>query len=260
MLGVIGPRQSGSTTLAKEVGEFTRQSMTLDDPNLLAAARADPLGFIRDVDRVVIDEIQRAPGLMLAIKRSVDMDRRPGRFLLTGSANIITAPRMQESMAGRIESVTLLPLSYGERSALAAARSARAAQFLDRAFGGIAAGALDRDTRTHANALMGARLVDAVLSELRKQAGWYDGPLRFSHYRDKDGVEVDVVMESERGQLVGIEIKASATVSAADFIGLHRLRRAAKEFVCGYVLYDGTQTPALGDGLHAAPISAVWRA
>jgi|GEM_PF-6768085 len=139
-------------------------------------------------------------------------------------------------MAGRIETVTLLPLSYSERYAPAAVRSARAAQFLDWAFGGIAAGALDRDTRTHANALMGARLVDAVLSELRKQAGWYDGPLRFTHFRDKDGVEVDVVMESERGQLVGIEIKVSATVSAADFIGLNRLRRALETMLRFYGL------------------------
>lgn len=310
---------------------------------------------------------------------------------------------MQESMAGRIETVTLLPLSYSERYSPVVARSAPAERFLDRAFAETLAGALDHDTQTNADTLIGARLVDAVLtggypepivrtsdrrrrdwfrayaraiverdipdiadikrgaqlpqflealallngqlvnltdlgtrigvdrktadrylslleqlfiverlpawsrsglqrlvktpklhfvdsglaaalrgitaasispdrtqfgplletsvlSELRKQAGWYDGPLRFTHYRDKDGVEVDVVMESERGQLVGIEIKASATVSAADFIGLNRLRRAAKEFVCGYVLYDGTQTLAFGDGLHAVPISALWRA
>ncbi len=67
VVGVIGPRQTGKTTLVRQISGPDRQYLTLDDPNLLAAARADPLGFIRDVDRVVIDEIQRAPGLMLAI-------------------------------------------------------------------------------------------------------------------------------------------------------------------------------------------------
>ena len=106
----------------------------------------------------------------------------------------------------------------------------------------------------------GALLETSVLSELRKQAGWYDGQLRFSHYRDKDGVEVDVVVENESDQLVGIEVKASATVSAADFAGLNRLRSATSAFIGGYVLYDGAQTLRFGEGLHAVPISALWRA
>ncbi|MCB8835703.1 AAA family ATPase, partial [Escherichia coli] len=82
----------------------------------LNAAKADPKGFIRGLDRVTIDEIQRAPGLLLAIKESVDEDPRPGRFLLTGSANIMTLPTVADSLAGRMEVITLMPLARGEIS------------------------------------------------------------------------------------------------------------------------------------------------
>ncbi len=401
VLGLIGPRQSGKTTLAKLVSEPDRKYLTLDDPNLLAAARTDPIGVIRDAERVVIDEIQRAPGLMLAIKQSVDADRRPGRFLITGSANIITAPRMQESMAGRIETVTLLPLSLSERFALPGTGNVNRERFLARAFAGTpdrgtiadadahaligerlvaavitggypeavarsadrrrrdwfrsyARAIIERDVPDIANveraaqlprllealALLNAQLINltdlgtrigvdrktaerylsvleqlfiverlpawshsglqrlvkapklhfidsglaaalrgtnseligadrtafgpllesCVLSELRKHAGWYDGQLRFSHYRDKDGVEVDVVVEDERGRLIGIEIKASATVTAGDFVGLKRLQRAAPEFVGGYVLCDGDRVLPFGDRLWCVPIAELLRA
>src|SRR5687768_10918838 len=86
---VVGPRRAGKTTLARKLGQSGRRTyVTLDDQTVLGVARADPVGFIRGMDRVVIDEVQRAPELLLAIKKSVDEDYRPGRFLLTGSANI----------------------------------------------------------------------------------------------------------------------------------------------------------------------------
>lgn len=69
---------------------------TLDNATTLDAARQDPIGFVRRIDRAVIDEIQRAPELLIAIKESVDIDQRPGRFLLTGSANIMTLPRVAD--------------------------------------------------------------------------------------------------------------------------------------------------------------------
>ena len=71
-------------------------------------------GFIRGLDRAIIDEIQRAPDLLLAIKRSVDEDYHPGRFLLTGSANVMTLPRVADSLAGRIETIRMLPLARAE--------------------------------------------------------------------------------------------------------------------------------------------------
>lgn len=91
-----------------------RPYLTLDDGTTLAAALADPTGFLRRLDTVAIDEIQRAPDLLRAIKRSVDEDRRPGRFLLTGSADVLAVRRVAESLAGRMEIVTLLPLAQSE--------------------------------------------------------------------------------------------------------------------------------------------------
>src|SRR5690606_25545208 len=96
---LTGPRQSGKTTLVQQWAGEGMAFFTLDNATTLDAARSDPVGFIRGLDRAVIDEVQRAPDLMLAIKESVDADRRPGRFLLTGSANLMTLPRVADSLA-----------------------------------------------------------------------------------------------------------------------------------------------------------------
>jgi len=102
---LAGPRQSGKTTLVRQwAGEpGGLRYLTLDDELTLLAARQDAIGMVRSLDRAVIDEIQRAPQLLLAIKKSVDEDRRPGRFLLTGSANLMTLPSVAVSLAGRME-------------------------------------------------------------------------------------------------------------------------------------------------------------
>src|SRR5215470_3485988 len=91
-----------------------RAYVTLDDDTVLQGAREDPAAFVREFDCATIDEVQRAPDLLRAIKRSVDRDARPGRFLLTGSANILALPQVSESLAGRMEIVSLLPLSRAE--------------------------------------------------------------------------------------------------------------------------------------------------
>ena len=114
VVAINGPRQSGKTTLVKAIVTSEWRYLTLDDQTVLEAANSNPVGFVRDLDRAVIDEIQRAPALMLALKQSIDADRRPGRFLITGSANVLTMPSAQESLAGRIEVATLLPLSQAE--------------------------------------------------------------------------------------------------------------------------------------------------
>jgi predicted AAA+ superfamily ATPase len=109
-----GARQTGKTTLAQEL-ESGPQYFTLDDAATLAVAASDPTGFIRNLTgTIVIDEIQKAPDLFPAIKLSVDKDRRPGHFLLTGSANVMTLPRVSESLAGRMEIIPLFPFSAGE--------------------------------------------------------------------------------------------------------------------------------------------------
>ncbi len=110
-----GARQVGKTTLARAIEPSHRRYLTLDDGATLAAASADPDAFIAGLrGPVVIDEIQRAPELFRAIKFAVDRDRAPGRFLLTGSANVLLLPRLSESLAGRMEIITLWPLSQGE--------------------------------------------------------------------------------------------------------------------------------------------------
>ena len=111
---VAGPRQAGKTTLVLRMAEQGIRYLTLDDELTLLAAKEDPVGMIRSLDRAVIDEIQRAPELLLAIKKTVDEDRRPGRFLLTGSANLMILPTVADSLAGRMETLTLLPLSQCE--------------------------------------------------------------------------------------------------------------------------------------------------
>jgi uncharacterized protein len=126
---IVGPRRAGKTTLVRTMEDPGRTYLTLDDQTVLQAARADPTGFIRGLDRAIIDEVQRAPDLLLAIKKTVDADYRPGRFLLTGSANVLTLPRVADSLAGRMETIRMLPLARAEIEG-------KAPTFLDRLFEG----------------------------------------------------------------------------------------------------------------------------
>jgi uncharacterized protein len=136
VVAIVGPRQSGKTTLARQLGGTDRPYLTLDDADVRAAATSDPAGFIRPLGRAIIDEIQRAPELLLAIKRSVDEDPRPGRFLITGSADLFAGMLAPDSLAGRVETIELLPLSQAEIARTAPSR------FLEHALEGeVAAGA-----------------------------------------------------------------------------------------------------------------------
>ena len=386
---VHGPRQCGKTTLARLVGEALGHTyITFDDDTQLAAAMGDPAGFVAGLPpKVVLDEVQRVPNLFLALKAAVDRDRRPGRFILTGSANVLLVPKLADSLAGRMEILRLHPLSQGElarkrpgfldalfagrfqiqRSArlgidLAARIAAggfpaalarptprrRAAWYRDyietlvqrdvRGLGRIAsldalprllqlgagqtarlmnvaelAGPFQlsrptiRDYVTllervfllehlppwHSNrlrrliktpklhmgdtglatfllgldaeglwsdrAVFGQLLETFVFQEIRRQADWQDTPIHFFHFRDKDGAEVDIVLERGARALAGIEVKAVATVTASDFRGLRKLREAAgARFTAGVVLYDGESVVGFGDGFFAVPIRALW--
>ena len=113
-----GPRQCGKTTLAKRISDIQDARgiyRTLDDLTLLNAALDDPHGFVaHGDDLMIIDEVQRAPQLLAAVKKDVDENQKPGRFLLTGSANIMTLPKVTESLAGRVRKIRLRPLALGE--------------------------------------------------------------------------------------------------------------------------------------------------
>ena len=384
---LAGPRQAGKTTLVRQVAAKGLRYLTLDDELTLLAARADPVGLIRSLDRAVIDEIQRAPQLLLAIKKSVDEDRRPGRFLLTGSANLMALPLVADSLAGRMETLSLMPLSQTEIEG-------HSANWIDQAFAGqllktdsLALGdaltdrvlrggypeAITRDSakrrmawaRQYVDALIQRDVLDVagidkldqlprflnalaqtagqmcnysqlagqvgldgktaaryagvfetmyllkrvdvwarnrlsrvvktpelqfidagllamlmnlgieevrrdrsrfgqvletfVFGELLKHTTSAEGDYQLLYYRDADKVEVDIVIENAAGQLVGVEVKASATVKASDLRGLRKLAAlAGDQFKMGVLLYDGAETLPLGDGIWAAPLSSLW--
>ena len=151
---INGARQTGKTTLVDELALSMRNAnyATLDDLSVLEAATSDPVGFINGMCQssttVILDEIQRAPGLFPVIKASVDRDRRPGRFLLTGSANVLTLPRIADSLAGRMETIQMLPLARAEIEG-------RTATFLERLFEG--------KIQSQRDAIVGDDLVQLVL-------------------------------------------------------------------------------------------------
>jgi uncharacterized protein len=174
---LVGPRQAGKSTLAQALvaeAEGARY-VSLDRGLNLAAAREDPAGFVAGPERtIVIDEVQRAPDLLLEIKASVDEDRRPGRFVLTGSADVLTLPRVAETLAGRIEVLRLWPLSQGEIEG-------RREGFLDALLGGDVAGLAAAAAPTPRDDLA-ARIAaggfpEAVARTGARRARWFDGYL-----------------------------------------------------------------------------------
>ena len=114
---VNGARQTGKSTLVQsaELAEQSRQYLTFDDPGILAAAKRDPNGFVAGLNApVTLDEVQHVPELFPVIKAAIDRNRQSGRFLLTGSANVMLLPKLSEFLAGRMEVLTLWPFSQGE--------------------------------------------------------------------------------------------------------------------------------------------------
>lgn len=386
---VHGPRQCGKTTLAQLVGEkHGYRYFSFDDSALLSAAHADPTGFVDDLpERAILDEVQRVPDIFTSLKRTIDRRRKPGRFLLTGSSNILLLPTLSDSLAGRMEILRLHPLSQCELAK-------KKATFLNRLFsasfginqyerlhrelthrvvaGGYPAALLrstdrrrsrwyrdyiqtliQRDVRDisrihqldalprllslaaensaqlfnvsnlaapfqarrmtirsyitlleqifllellppwHSNrvrrliktpklhmgdtglacAMMGVNadglksdramfghLVETfVYQEVKRQASGHEETFRFYHFRDKDKVEVDMVIERGVRKIAGIEVKAGATVRSKDFRGLRKLQSGTgNRFVCGVVFYDGETSVGFGDNLFALPIRSLW--
>ena len=115
---VMGARQTGKSTLAGELAPHKRRYVSLDDLGALDAARHDPLVLVGGKTPVTLDEVQRAPDLLAAVKREIDRDRRPGQFLLTGSANLLLMRRVAETLAGRASYLSLWPMSRREQLGL----------------------------------------------------------------------------------------------------------------------------------------------
>lgn len=389
---VLGARQVGKSTLVEGIADTDHPStvLTLDDQATRDAATSDPTGFIAGLTPpVVIDEVQRAPDLLLAIKARVDRDQAPGQFLLTGSANILTAPRIADALTGRAEYLRLSPFSQGELEGLTEAfiptlfqgrwpqissddvgRQAfaervaaggypaalgRSSSRRERFFASYIDTIIDRDLRTIADvqdqanvrnllsalgatsaSLMNAEslardlglasntvrahtaLLDTLFltqrtpawssnllsrvvktpktyiadsgllchligadadrltadgavagpvfetfaaTEIARQITWQSNAPRQFHYRDRDGREVDIVLERRDGSVVAIEIKTAASTSVSDFRGLRHLRdRLGERFKAGVLLYTGPSTVPFGDRLAAVPLGGLWGA
>lgn len=391
VLVIEGARQVGKSTFAGMlVSGRTSLSLTLDDRTLLDAARQDPQGFVEQAgERVlVIDEVQRAPDLILAVKLSVDRHRAPGRFILTGSSDLLALERTPDSLAGRAVTLALAPLSQGELAGslddlvprlihedplpttkpwtraqyvaavvrggypevrlldarmrrtwidsyirrivqrdatevlatpqpqrltsllrliaanqsgeLVKARLATAAAlpassitpYLDalrtlflitmiepwtpnltrREVGRPKAVVTDSGVAARLAGLteeglgqptgndhLGPLLEGFVAAELTRQQGWSAEEFRVGHFRDRNGLEVDLIIELGDGRVIGIEVKAAQTLRAQDFRGLGGLRdRLGDRFVRGVVLYTGYRSVPFGDRLSGLPVCALW--
>ena len=164
-------RQVGKSTLAQEVasGAHPARYLSFDDETVRAAAKSDPPGFVNSLQGpVVLDEIQRVPELLTSVKVAVDRNRRPGQFLLTGSANVLLLPRLSESLAGRMEVLTLWPLSQGEIAGVAE-------DFVDRLFAGwskrSSGGPVAREEL--ARRIVAGGYPEAVLRSSARRSAWF---------------------------------------------------------------------------------------
>ncbi|NOT31945.1 MAG: ATP-binding protein [Planctomycetes bacterium] len=204
-----GARQTGKSTLAEELAkEQGGRYLTLDDGTLLGTARSDPTALLQGAAGLtVIDEVQKAPELLPALKREVDRDKRPGRFLLTGSANIFLVPRVAESLAGRIEILALLPLSQDELAG-------RAASLPDALFSG-------RPWRSRRSTLkrleVGKRIVAGGYPEVlarepgARRAAWFTSYVSSLLQRDvRDLANIDGLTEMPR--LLGLLAARASTL------------------------------------------------
>ncbi len=392
---IQGARQVGKSTFAQVLmARRPHLARTLDDPGVLAAARFDPVAFVDQAPgrALVIDEIQRAPGLILALKAAIDRDRTPGRFLVTGSADLLRLERSADSLAGRAVSLDMYGLSQGEilrisddfpSVVLASLQADRSDASLpgwsrERLVGALSRGGypqmqqLDDDlgrtwidsylariiqrdaadvhrvqparlrsvlrliAANQAGELVKARVADQaslpattlpvyldvlqalqlihlvpawtpkltrreiarpkalvldpalalrlarltpgqlervtgaeflggmlegfVASELLKQQGWTATPFELQHYRDRDGREVDLILELSDGRVIAIEVKATRTPRAEHFEGLRILgERLGGGFVAGFLLHLGSAPQRFGDRLWALPVNSLWQ-
>lgn len=221
-----GARQTGKTTLARQVAETEgREYLTLDDPAILGIARSDPWALVERAGAgIVIDEVQLAPQLFPAIKRAVDQDQRPGRFLLTGSANLFLLPKLSESLAGRIEILTLHPLSQSElatrreETARAGRRSADENNFVDALFADEpwTMGASDESREAVCRRVISGGFPEAVAREAVRRDAWFGSYLTTLLQRDvRDLTHIQSLTELPR-LLALLAARSSTLLNASE--------------------------------------------
>jgi uncharacterized protein len=183
IVAVEGPRQAGKSTLCTKVGsERGMRIVTLDDPSTRRGAIDDPSGFAAALgERAFIDELQRVPELVLALKSAVDRDTRPGRFLVSGSASLLLAPRIGDSLAGRVERIPLRPFTQAEISRKAAPR------WLDELWEGKGAPYVESSEEgraAHAGRIATGGFPAAIARSERRRGAWFEDYLAALIARD----------------------------------------------------------------------------
>src|SRR5688572_19204094 len=183
---VTGPRQAGKSTLVQQLAPGKRRYRTLDDLDVLDAAQRDPEVLLGGNEQLTLDEVQRAPDLLHAVKRAIDRQREAGRFLLTGSANLLLMRRVSESLAGRASHLTLWPMTRREQLGLGRAGAweelllARDEDWLE-----LLAAQPDASEDWRAFARRGGYPTPAVhLGTERARAIWFEGYVRTYLERD----------------------------------------------------------------------------
>lgn len=183
---LTGARQTGKSTLVEKLVPGARRYRSLDDFDVRDAARRDPEALLGGEDALTLDEVQREPGLMLSVKRAIDRDRRPGRFLLTGSANLLLMRQVSESLAGRASYLTLWPMTRREQLGLG--RAGRWDDLLaapDEQWRDLLAAGDDAEEDWQALALRGGFPTPALeLTTPADRAIWFDGYVRTYLERD----------------------------------------------------------------------------
>jgi predicted AAA+ superfamily ATPase len=200
VVAVLGARQTGKTTLVQALssGPWPARYLTLDDRAVLDAVLTDPDGFVDGLELpVILDEVQRAPDLLRSVKRAVDRDRRPGMFLLTGSANVLTMRAVSESLAGRVALLELHPFSMAELARSRAPsqnlenlfRSRSASEFL----GGLPSASSEMSRRGIAERILsGGYPVPALMKPGRGRVQWFESYR--ATYLERDLREIARVM------------------------------------------------------------------
>ena len=183
---VTGARQTGKSTLAEQLVPGRRRYLSLDDLDVLDAARRDPEALVGGSEPVTLDEVQREPGLLRAVKRAIDRDRKPGRFLITGSANLLLMRQISESLAGRASYLTLWPMTRREQLGLGRCGvwdellAARDDQWLD-----LLAAQADEPKDWRALAQRGGFPTPAIeMTTPEQRSIWFDGYVRTYLERD----------------------------------------------------------------------------
>lgn len=178
---IQGAREVGKSTLAQQIVGSRDRYVTLDEPSELAAAEADTHSYVEQARNgcLVIDEVQRVPGLIVAIKAAVDRDSRPGQFLLTGSANLLRLSTTRDSLAGRAESIELFGLSQGEIEG-------KREGLLERLFeGDLRENFTSNFTRTeYLDRVCAGGYPEALSREPRRRQRWFDEYVRRITERD----------------------------------------------------------------------------